>query len=422
MLLNKKKIIVLKLLFVLYIFIPVIFWSTYGFFDPYSIGQLFGLLNIALLSLMPLLSSRFHPLEKGVGQDRLLRWHSNIAKTAFVLILLHPALIIGRYLLERLSIFEIAEFYNSIGYWLGYVMLISLIITIVTSIYTRKIRLNYEVWKIIHYLNYVILIGMFIHSFFLGTHTQEGEPLYYWWLGLMIIVAFGMFNRLVMIPLKRKKYEVVKIENETEEVISVYMKPLEERINFSPGQFAYARFYSLNISSEEHHFTLSGSPNDKYLRYSIKSVGDYTKDISKIKVGDKVGIDGPYGAFSNEGMSGPFLFIAGGIGVTPLMSMILAMRDQPEKEKVILMYSAGSFNEMAFKKELEKLSKEDWFEVQFFDRRLEEEDLKKALTTIKAPPKVFLVGPEPMMDSIEKMLVSLKIPSSNIFTEKFRLK
>lgn len=422
MLINYTKIKLLKLVFAFYLLVPIGVWIADGIFTIYSLGQLCGLLGFALLATMPLLTSRFKPLEKGVGQDRLVRWHGNIAKTALILLLLHPTLIILRYLSNNVSIWRIPNFYHTPAYFLGYFLIGSLLVVTISSVYTKKLNLNYEHWKKVHHLTYVVIIGMFIHSHYLGAHLVEGSLLRLWWFGVMAIAAFGMFQRLIILPQKRLPYKVVDLVKETDKVTSVYMQPERKSIIFNPGQFAYSRFYSPQISSEEHHFTLSGPPGKETIRFTIKELGDYTSNINNLKVGDKVGIDGPYGVFSNTGMKGSFLFIAGGIGITPLMSMISTMAESHNQNKVVLLYAVNNTNEIVFKNELEKLSKEEWFEAYFVTERINQVYLSKALEKFDESPKIFLVGPVPMMKSIEKMLKKLNINARDIFTEKFELR
>lgn len=400
---------------------PIVIWSSYRVFNIYAVGQLLGILSLALIVLQPVLSSRFKPVETGVGHDRLLRWHSWNAKVSLLLVVLHPLFLFGMYIQRKLTIFEISEFYHFYGFWLGYVLLILLLVVAITSIFSRKLKIDYEVWKKIHLLTYIIILGGFIHSFLVGTHLTSGSPLYYWWLSLLVMSTLAIVHRKIYIPKTRVLYTVDRVVKETENVTSLYLRPLGNKLMHLPGQFAYTHFYSKSLPSEEHHFTISSAPSDPYLRFTIKNLGDFTSGVKEVKKNEKILVEGPYGAFTNDGMDGPFLFIAGGIGITPIMSMIKQMQ-LSNKQKTVLLYSVDYLKDLVFHNELKEIQREDWFSAQFLERRIVKRDLEKALTSLQGTPKVFLVGPVPMMDSIEKMLIELRVPSSNIYTERFALK
>src|SRR5690606_26159987 len=118
-------------------------WFQKGINTPYAYGQLFGLLMLALVALQPLLSSRLKLLERGVGHDRLMRWHSNNAKVVTLLVLLHPSLLFIEYILDGLTPLQYSRYYDSLGYLLGYVMFVILFIVVITSLFSRKLNLKY---------------------------------------------------------------------------------------------------------------------------------------------------------------------------------------------------------------------------------------------------------------------------------------
>ena len=107
------------------------------------------------------------------------------------------------------------------------------------------------------------------------------------------------------------------------------------------GQFAFVTF----DTREGHHpFTLSSSwKNDATLTFHIKQLGDYTRTLSHaLKVGDPVTVEGPYGRFDFAAHSGPQIWIAGGIGITPFLSRLeaLAHAPHPSRQPISLFYSA----------------------------------------------------------------------------------
>ena len=64
---------------------------------------------------------------------------------------------------------------------------------------------------------------------------------------------------------------------------------------------------------------------------TIRSLGDFTSKIDKVPTGQRVYLDGPYGAFTIGNPADMHVLIAGGIGVTPMMSMIRTLADRGDK-------------------------------------------------------------------------------------------
>jgi predicted ferric reductase len=107
------------------------------------------------------------------------------------------------------------------------------------------------------------------------------------------------------------------------------------------GQFAFVTF----DTREGHHpFTLSSSwKDDATLSFHIKQLGDYTRTLNHtLHVGDAVTVEGPYGKFDFTSHSGPQIWIAGGIGITPFLSRLEALAHNPHQSQqpISLFYSA----------------------------------------------------------------------------------
>jgi len=255
--------------------------------------------------------------------------------------------------------------------------------------------------------------------------------LYYWYF-LLVLASAASLHRLYKLYFAPKNYVVTATKKETHAVKTIYLTPLGGKVmDYKPGQFAFVRFFSNGLPREEHHFTLSSAPDDKDISFTIKDSGDYTSQVGKIKKGDKARVDGPYGVFSNHGLSGPFLFIAGGIGITPVISMLKNM-DKKTRDTVLI-YANREPKDMAFKTELSRLAAKKLIKLvlvfsqkkgtvkEAYQAYIDAEIIDKEVADIKTR-KIFLVGPVPMMDSVEKDLLALGVQKSNIFTERFALK
>ncbi len=392
-------------------FLLVSFSNNGASVGTYNMGRVFGVWALTALSLQFILSSRSKILEKGIGLDNIMLFHSYNARLLFAFALLHPLF------LGVIGIFKI----NTVFHWLGVGAILLLMLTVATTLFSGKLRLNYEYWKIIHKTAYLILALGLIHSFFLGSDFLARGPVFYWWL-LMITLAF--WGILTRVKGKKYEYEVVRVIKETYNVRSVVLKPLVgEVFDFKPGQFAFVRFMG-DISSEEHHFTISSSPGEKYLSFTIKELGDYTSAISKLKKGDKALLDGPYGVFTNVNTWGPFLFIAGGIGITPVMSMIRYMSNNKKSADSVLLYIQKTKKDLVFAKEIEAIARQGWLKVYWRFTEKEGHVDRNFLENVKEikSRKVFLVGPVQMINDVKKLLGEMGVSSEKIQTEQFALR
>ena len=88
---------------------------------------------------------------------------------------------------------------------------------------------------------------------------------------------------------------------------------------------------------------------------TIRNLGDFTSAIHKVPVGQRVYLDGPYGAFTIGNPADMHVLIAGGIGITPMMSMIRTLADRRDPRPVTLLYGSKDWESIMYREELEAL-------------------------------------------------------------------
>ncbi|HSL11862.1 MAG TPA: oxidoreductase, partial [Actinomycetota bacterium] len=128
-------------------------------------------------------------------------------------------------------------------------------------------------------------------------------------------------------------------------------------MRFQPGQFAWLIVGHSPFDVEEHPFSLSSSaerPDE--ICMTIKELGDFTSEISDVEPGTTAYVDGPYGVFTTDRNEAPaFAFVAGGVGITPVISMLRTLADREDRRPLTLVFADATWDGMVFRDELERL-------------------------------------------------------------------
>ena len=210
---------------------------------------------------------------------------------------------------------------------------------------------------------------------------------------------------------------------------------LDKPLSFLPGQFIYLTLPKLDFTDSRgatRHFTVSISPTESkstvQITTRIRDESGFKKTLDSLPVGNGVEIEGPSGTFvfDEKTESKNNVLLAGGIGITPFRTFIKYNLDKNLKVPMRLIYSNGD-PDFVFKKELEKWNKDnDFIKIDFFDTsklgHLDKVSFQKLIqdSRFKIQDSTFwVVGPPAFVSAMEETMESLKIPSSNIITEKF---
>ncbi|KKP80720.1 MAG: hypothetical protein UR81_C0018G0010 [Candidatus Levybacteria bacterium GW2011_GWB1_35_5] len=204
---------------------------------------------------------------------------------------------------------------------------------------------------------------------------------------------------------------------------SFVFKP-EKNINWTAGQYL---IYSLSHKSQDlrgkmRFFTISSSPFQKHITITtkiIKTASSFKRALDNLKIEDQIEAKGPDGDFVIDNPKKHFVFIAGGIGITPFISIIRQLNFEKKPINVNLLY-ANKTNAVLFKKELDGIAWEHKeFKINYYisPKRIDENALAEF---IKNKKTVFYIsGPDPMVDGITKLLFDLGISEENIKQDYF---
>ncbi len=374
-------------------------------------------------------------VERVFGLDKLSRVHRLNGYLSFTFIILHPLLITLGY--SALSdtgfltqfIFFIKEFDDLLNAFISMLLFISIV---GLSVHIVRKRVKYETWYYVHLATYLAVLLAWGHQLELGSefHVHPNFRLYW-----ILLYAFVFGNLLIFRFIKPilnffvQNFVVENVVNETDTCISIYIKGNAlTKLKVQPGQFVIVRFLAWPYILQAHPFSFSAVPTNNTLRLTIKSVGDFTGQLKSLKPGTKVLLDGPFGIFTKKAAThNKFLFIAGGIGITPINAMLHSLASQ-EKDAVLL-YANKFANDIPLKKELDALSLQEGIKIHYFCEetaqgvhcgRITKEKIKE-LVSDYMERDIFLCGPPPMMQSLLKDLQELGVAKSQIHFELFSL-
>jgi len=169
-------------------------------------------------------------------------------------------------------------------------------------------------------------------------------------------------------------------------------------------------------------------PKDNLIRVTIKNVGDFTSEIATLKTGTPILLDGPLGTFtSKQATKNKYLFIAGGVGITPIRALIEELA--PQKKDIVLLYSSKT-QDIILKKELDGLAKQYRFPIYYVvtedpsykgeKGRIDQERIKR-LAPDFLKRDMYLCGPPPMMEALITQLQELGVTHASMHYERFAL-
>jgi ferredoxin-NADP reductase len=221
------------------------------------------------------------------------------------------------------------------------------------------------------------------------------------------------------------KLELLEKINETEDVISFIFKPLES-LEWKAGQFVYYKIPHENPDNRGiiRHFTIASAPHEKYIRLTTRFFSEggssFKKALNSLEIGSHVDTFEIEGSFTVDDHKTKYVFIAGGIGITPFRSILLDLSNKGKIEDIILFYGSrdenivfeNDFNEIALKNPAFKIHNV------ISPDRIDIDILREKVPDL-FERKCYISGPMVMIKSVEECLVELGISPDMIKTDYF---
>jgi predicted ferric reductase len=306
-------------------------------------------------------------------------------------------------------------------------------------VFRRRLRCSYERWQLAHRaLAVLVVVTRAAHA--LARLPPGGQALRATTCALSGAALGLLATQRVLRPLllRRRPWEVAENRDEGASTRTLVLRAAGHAgLRFAPGQFVWLATPRRGLLREEHPLTIASSPEldgGRTLELAIKALGDWSGTVvPALRPGDRVRIDGPFGAFTSDGVAAERLvFVAGGVGVAPMRSMLLAMRDRGDRRPAVLFFAAHDRSRAMFAGELERLRSALDLELVFVfeapgpGEACERGLLSAALLRRHLPQDlrathVFVCGPAPMMAAFERIADELGLPPANVHTERYDL-
>lgn len=420
-----------------------IWWSTSGVLlfkwrlpiALRSISNLFAVLAVYFILMQLMLIGRVRWIEQTFGLDKLARVHHATGFSLIFFIVGHPLLLIASSsLLTHQSWFT--TFWSFVNYMedvnTAAIAVGLFIVLIVLAVLIVLKKLKYEAWYLTHLVMYAAVLLAFGHQLSLGDDFGATWAIAFWYLLYAFVFANVLYYRFCL-PLWRTwrhAFIVDKVVRENDDTISIYIKGRDlDKYKIKAGQFFFFRFLDRKRWWQAHPFSLSCLPNDKFLRITVKNLGDYTSQLPSLKQGTRVYIDGPHGIFTeNNSSKEKYLLIAGGVGITPIRSLV---EDFIKRGKdVILLYGSQTQKSLIFSQELSDLERNSKLQVKYVlsaepawqgERGFVDQEKIQRLVPDFAGRDIYVCGPMVMTKNILSVIKKLNISNKQIHFERFSL-
>jgi predicted ferric reductase len=393
-----------------------------------------GFLALSVLGLQFALAARFSRATAPFGIDTVLQYHRQISFLAVVAAFGHPVLLFLADQRYRALIDVVHDPLRAKLAWLSAAALVALM---VTSIWRRALRISYPAWHVLHSaLGVLIVLAALGHAFLVNYYFSEPWVRLAWGVYATAFLWLAVWVRLIK-PLRlwRRPWRVVELWPEPGGSLTVGLEPAHrhggQRFAFQAGQFAWILPGRTPFTLTYHPFSMSSSAVRPRVEFTIKQIGHFTSSVRRLKVGDRVYVDGPHGSFTLERHPGMgYVFLAAGVGVTPFLSMLSTLADQGDQRPCWLFLGNRREDQITGIRQLERLKgRLNLTVVHVLSRpsetwpgergRIDADVLVRHLPDHHRTLQYFICAREDMVRSVEGTLASIDVPGDRIHSERF---
>ena len=394
-------------------------------------GKMLGLTAGLLIFLQLPLAGRLKFLDRVFSLPGLIRQHRFHAWAIAILALIHPLCVL---LPEGTLIVPLEMRYWP--EWTGVLLLVFILSQFIVSRWRRSMGLAFHTWMRCHRIAGLLIASLLVvHVLYVSeSFSEDGLPRLAVVGAAAAFLLFWLWVRSAWLRVRRKPFLVSRLETTGSDCTCVELTPATPTFfSYVPGQFAWVSFASATVVPEAHAFTLSSTPSRPgMLQFIIRACGDWTRTVGNLSIGDRAFIQGPFGRFGHlyADSDRELIMIAGGIGITPMLSMLRYMADHGDPRPVTLIWSNRGKEKVVFADEIAALAAKltglrmipiftGYAESGKGTGRLDCSSLETMLSGCSRMSAVFVCGPSQMMKQVSTDLKTLGFPARWIFTEAF---
>ncbi len=307
----------------------------------------------ALVGLI--LAARVPWMERALGLDRILIWHRIAGDTMGILLGVHVFTSLMAEMPLRGGLFNTVKDMIGREPYMAWASIGSLIVAIVVVSSLKAVRnqLSYETWYLLHLSAYAGIILSYSHQITLGSLLSGDRLIRFLWgiFFVYVIVLVVLARWSEVISAMRHPLRVIKVQQETHDTVSVvFGGPHLRKYKGEAGQFVMVRMLKRGTWWKSNPYSLSAAPTTDGIRITVKDRGDASAELFNLRKGDRVAVEGPYGIATPDIFDGARpLFIAGGVGVTPVRAMLESL---PKNSHPLVLLRARTVEEIPHYKEI----------------------------------------------------------------------
>lgn len=395
-----------------------------------TLGDISGIIGLVLYVWGLILSTRLGIVENMFGGlNRAYVSHAIVGSTSLMILLMHPFFSAASYYQYGLAV--VAHFFvPQLGYIGSAYGIFALTIMVLLLVLTLFVKLAYKTWLKTHRLLGVVYLLIALHIIYTPNQVMRDHNMAVFMYTTLVVGALAYIYRSLLpdVFVRRYLYRIQSAVPKASNVVEVTLQPVDKAIHFKPGQFIFLSVNNDKLTREWHPFSVASADTSKNLTLDIRSLGAYTESLNKLLpylVGSTVRVEGAYGRFSYRNFGNVNqVWVAGGIGITPFLSMAQALGNGPYN--IDLYYTVSTNAELI---DLEKLATHQSrkpgqvFRVfpyinDRYGNHLSAKFILQHTGNLRAHD-YLLCGPPAMMKSITKQLIQMGVPEQQIHSEEF---
>lgn len=230
-----------------------------------------------------------------------------------------------------------------------------------------------------------------------------------------------------------KTYFISSKKKEVEDTYIYTLSPKNptDEILFKPGQYVFLQNPAFVLPDEQHPFSIASSPTEKrFLEFCIKAYGDWTENLTTMEISAPLFVSDPMGKFVWDNHITNAAFLLGGIGISPIMSMLRYLREINNNPQITLLYGNRTPETIAYNAELEDLKHhfKKFKRVDIFSHLPKNHpwngykgfitpEIIKQEIDLSSSPTLFIIGPPIFIQKMKKIFSDLHIAKTFIKEE-----